>query len=157
MNDQQALGVSTGKTDVFTGEASVHSAAVDKEEHNQGHIKTDHLLLDLKQRTISGGVVTMSSQAAKFGLSVASTVILARLLTPRDFGLVAMVMAVTGFLAIFLHAGLATPTVQREQLACAQVSNLFWINPDKRLLRAVVLVGSSPAFAQFYHDSRITP
>jgi len=39
MNDQQALGVSTGKTDLFTGEAPVYSAAVDKEKRNQQHIK----------------------------------------------------------------------------------------------------------------------
>ena len=39
-----------------------------------------------------------------------------------------MVTVVTGFVAIFRHAGLATPTVQREQITHAQVSNLFWIN-----------------------------
>ena len=79
------------------------------------HFKTEHLLPNLKRRTISGGAVTISSQAAKFLLNLASTVILARLLTPRDFGLVAMVTAVTGFVAMFRHAGLATPTVQRER------------------------------------------
>src|SRR5207302_886792 len=97
------------------------SAEAEEEERNQEHIKTDHLLANLKQRTISAGVVTISSQAAKFLLSLGSTVILARLLTPRDFGLVAMVTAVTGLLAMFRHAGLATPTVQREHLTHAQV------------------------------------
>src|SRR5262245_47185098 len=51
---------------------------------------TQHLLSDLKRHTISGGMVTMSAQAAKFLMNLLSTVVLARLLTPRDFGLVAM-------------------------------------------------------------------
>src|SRR5437660_4945644 len=128
-----------------------------EEERNQEHIKTDHLLPNLKRLTLSGGAVTMSAQAAKFALNLVSTVILARLLTPRDFGLVAMVTAVTGFLAMFRHAGLATPTVQREHLTHAQVSNLFWINLGVSGLCALILAALSPIIARFYHDSRITP
>ena len=115
------------------------------------HIKTDHLLPDLKRHTISGGAITMSAQAAKFVLNLAATVILARLLAPRDFGLVAMVTAVTGFVAIFRHAGLATPTVQRENLTHAQVSNLFWINLALSAFCALVVAVLSPLIARFYH------
>ena len=108
-----------------------------EERRIDDHIKTEHLLPNLKRRTISGGAITLSSQAAKFLLNLTSTIVLARLLTPRDFGLVAMVTAVTGFLAMFRHAGLATPTVQREHITHAQVSNLFWINLGcKRLVRS---------------------
>jgi O-antigen/teichoic acid export membrane protein len=128
-----------------------------EEERNQEHIKTDHLLPNLKRLTLSGGAVTMSAQAAKFGLNLASTVILARLLTARDFGLVAMVTAVTGFLVIFRHAGLSTPTVQRAHITHAQVSNLFWINLGVSGLCALILAALSPIIAWFYHDSRITP
>ncbi len=101
-------------------------------------------------------MITMSSQAAKFGLNLVSTMLLARLLTPHDFGLVAMVTAVTGFLAMFRHAGLSTPTVQREHITDAQVSNLFWINLGVSVLCALILAALSPAIAWFYRDSRIT-
>ena len=89
---------------------------------------TQHLLPDLKRHTISGGVITMSAQGAKFVMNLVATVALARLLTPRDFGLIAMVASVTGFLTVFRHAGLATPTIQREHITQAQVANLFWVN-----------------------------
>ena len=77
---------------------------VEKEDRHQEHFKTDHLLTNLKGHTISSGAVTMSAQGAKFFLNLVSTMILARLLTPRDFGLVAMVMTVTGFLRVFKDA-----------------------------------------------------
>src|SRR5947207_11319044 len=157
MNHQEPpTRVSNSQMRLLTGNITIRPAEAEEEDRNQEHIKTDHLLPDLKRRTISGGVVTMSAQAAKFALNLVSTVILARLLTPRDFGLVAMVTAVTGFLAMFRHAGLATPTVQREHLTHAQVSNLFWINLGVSGLCALILAALSPIIARFYHDSRIT-
>ena len=67
-----------------------------------------------------------------------------------------MVTVVTGFVAMFRHAGLATPTVQREQITHAQVSNLFWINLGLSALCALIVAALSPVMARFYHDSRIT-
>src|SRR5438128_2037319 len=52
---------------------------------------------DLKGKTIRGGAVTFIAQGAKVLISVGSTLLLARLLTPRDFGLISMVTGVTGF------------------------------------------------------------
>src|SRR6478609_3583137 len=157
MNHQEPpTRVSNSQMGLLTRIITIRPAEAEEEERNREHIKTDHLLPDLKRRTISGGVVTISAQVAKFALNLVSTVILARLLTPRDFGLVAMVTAVTGFLAMFRHAGLATPTVQREHITHAQVSNLFWINLGVSGLCALILAASSPIMARFYHDSRIT-
>src|SRR5918996_1135377 len=106
----------------------ITSRSEDAQTSSSSDFGTDHLLPDLKRHTISGGLVTGSAQVAKFLLGLGSTVVLARLLAPRDFGLVAMVTAVTGILTIFRHAGLATPTIQREHITHAQVSNLFWVN-----------------------------
>src|SRR5262249_40054837 len=126
MNSEDT-SVLTSEVGLAANKAADSPSEREKENRNHDHITTDHLLPDLKRRTISGGMVTMSAQAAKFGLNLVATVILARLLTPQDFGVVAMVTAVTGFLVMFKHAGLSTPTIQREHITHAQVSNLFWI------------------------------
>src|SRR5450432_2238673 len=80
---------------------------------------------DLKGRTIRGGVVTVASQFAQFAVSMISTVVLARLLTPEDFGLVGMVMAVTGALGLVKDSGLSTATVQRESVTRELISTVF--------------------------------
>jgi len=54
---------------------------------------TEHLKSDLKGRSVRGGAVTIASQAIKFLLQMSSTIVLARLLTPQDYGLIAMVTA----------------------------------------------------------------
>ena len=64
--------------------------AAKEESGHDKHFSTDHLLTNLGGRAISGGLVTAAAQAAKFGLYMISTVILARLLSKEDFGLVAM-------------------------------------------------------------------
>src|SRR5438309_4820857 len=114
-------------------------AEIEKQDRHQEHFKTDHLLTNLKGHTISSGAVTVSAQGAKFLLNMASTMILARLLMPRDFGLVAMVMTVANFLRVFKDAGLSIATVQRERITHAQVSNLFWINVAVSAVRTRVL------------------
>src|SRR5882672_12446924 len=53
---------------------------------------------DLKRKTARGALVSVAAQGASFALRTGSMVILARLLTPADFGLVGMVTAFTGFL-----------------------------------------------------------
>jgi PST family polysaccharide transporter len=130
---------------------------VEKKDRHQEHFKTDHLLTNLKRHTISSGAVTMSAQGAKFFLNLVSTMILARLLTPRDFGLVAMVTTVTSFLRVFKDAGLSIATVQREKITHAQVSNLFWINVGISALTSLALAASAPIIAWFYHNPRLIP
>jgi len=90
------------------------------------------LIPGLKSRAVSGSVVSTLAHAAEVLLNLAVIMILARLLAPPDFGLIAMAMM--GFLRIFKVAGLSIATIQREAITHAQVSNLFWINVIFRLI-----------------------
>ena len=63
--------------------------------------KTEHLEADLVRQSIRGGAATVTAQVIKFALYAGSTMILARLLTPADFGLVGMFAAFTGFASLF--------------------------------------------------------
>lgn len=111
----------------------------------------------LKQKSVRGGVTTVGSQAAKFVLRFGATAVLARLLTPEDYGLIAMTVVVTGFAGIFKDAGLTAATVQSERLRHAQVSTLFWINVALGCAIAALLAAASPLVAAFYDEPRLAP
>lgn len=116
---------------------------------------TSHLGADLKGHTLRGGVATLGAQSFGVILSLGSIAILARLLTPADFGLVAMVTALTGILAMFKDAGLSMATVQRDKVTHEQVSTLFWVNVALSLLLTLAVGALAPVVAWFYDEPRL--
>jgi O-antigen/teichoic acid export membrane protein len=119
------------------------------------HFRTDHLVHNLGERAVSAGFVTGTAQAGKFAINFAAAAVLARLLSPKEFGLVGMVLGVTSLMGIFKEFGLSTATVQRETITQEQVSNLFWINIVVSGALAVVGIGLAPLLAWFYRDPRV--
>ncbi len=81
---------------------------------------------DLKRRVSSGvfwaGGARISQQGFQFLLSV----VLARLLLPEDYGLMAMAMLFTGFAGILADAGLNAAVVQRKELTEIHTNTIFW-------------------------------
>ena len=116
----------------------------------------EHLTGDVRRRTARGGFVTLGGQAVRFVLTLGSTMVLARLLTPADFGLVAMVTAVTGFLATFKDLGLSQATVQRQKIEQGEVSTLFWVNVVASMVLTLLVVGLAPILARLYHEPSLT-
>jgi O-antigen/teichoic acid export membrane protein len=113
------------------------------------------LLSDLRGRSVRGGAVTFSAQAWKFLLQTGSTIVLARFLSPRDYGLVGMVTAITGFVAIFKDLGLSAATVQRSEITARQISTLFWINVAVSALLMAILAITAPAIAWVYGEPEL--
>ncbi|QLD12261.1 lipopolysaccharide biosynthesis protein [Microbacterium oleivorans] len=101
-------------------------------------------------RAARGARVTLGGQALKFALQLTSTVVLARLLVPEDFGLFAMVIAVTGFAALLGDFGLSNAAVQAENITDQQRSNLFWISTGVGALLYALLFTVAPLIQDFY-------
>jgi len=125
-------------------------------DHDQNrHFRTDHLQADLGGRSARGGMVTLSAQVFKFVFSTAATIVLARLLTPQDYGLIGMVVIITNFVGMFQYLGLSTATVRWSELNHEQVSTLFWINLGLSTAIALLTCASAPFAAWFYHEPRL--
>lgn len=83
-------------------------------------------------------------------------VILVRILSPSDYGLIAMVMVVLNFVQLFKDAGLATATVQNAQISHDQISALFWVNTLIGALIALVVFLAAPLISVFFKQPELT-
>src|ERR1041385_1759618 len=122
----------------------------------QEYFDTEHLTAALGSHTARGGVVTLVSHGLKFALSIVATAILARLLTPKDYGLIGMVAVFTGFVAMFKDMGLSLATVQRPEISYDQISTLFWVNVTISAAITALMILLAPLIGWFYGEPRLT-
>ncbi|MDR7017298.1 MOP flippase family protein [Acinetobacter sp. 3657] len=112
---------------------------------------------DLKKKAVKGGALTISSKLVTIVIQILSLVILSRLLLPSDFGLIAMVMAITAFMGIFRDMGLSTAVIQKKDLTYDQINMLFWLNTAVGLLLTILTVLLAPLIAGFYAREELKP
>lgn len=110
---------------------------------------------DLKEKTIRGGSARIAALGANFVLRIGSVMVLARLLEPRDFGLLGMVTAFTGVLSLFRDFGLSAAAIQLPSVSEEQSSTLWWVNLVTGALLTVITAAGAPIVARFYHEPRL--
>ncbi|MCE6960735.1 lipopolysaccharide biosynthesis protein [Cereibacter sphaeroides] len=111
----------------------------------------------LRATASRGAVATVASQAALMLTQIGSVVILSRLLSPEDFGLVAMCSPVIALLMMLQEFGLLAATVQKQGLRNEEVNFLFWVNVALSLSLTVLLLLAAPLVAMFYQEPRVAP
>ncbi|MFQ4136063.1 lipopolysaccharide biosynthesis protein [Nodosilinea sp. PGN35] len=121
------------------------------------HLETAGLRSRLQRQALRSGVVMLAAQPVKLAIGIGTTAILARLLVPADFGLLAMVAPLLLIVDSLSNLGLETVTVQREELDQAQASAIFWLSLkiNACVIGAMVLAG--PLLARFYGEPALTP
>jgi O-antigen/teichoic acid export membrane protein len=126
-----------------------------KRLNHKEYFNTDQLGSNLKNRALRGAGATMFSNVAMFGIQMIGTVVLARLLRPDDFGLVAMVAA---FSLLFQNVGLrglTEATIQSEVIDHKKISKLFWIHVGLSLLLTLCFIALTPVMIWLYKDPRL--
>lgn len=104
----------------------------------------------LKQSAVRGSAAKLAGQIGNNLVRLLTLVVLARLLEPSDFGLVAMATVVVGFLDVFGTGGLLAATIQRGQVSDAQVSTLFWVNLALGTAICAICLAAAPFISAFY-------
>lgn len=125
--------------------------------------RPDHLasheplsLARLKALSVRGGVATVVAMAVTQVFRLGFVAVLARLLSPADFGVTAMTMYVLSLGTVFRDVGLTSATIQREHLTDSQVNTLFWINLGFGATATTVAFCAAPLVAAFFGDPRLT-
>ena len=109
----------------------------------------------LKKASVRGAAINLGTQALRFGLQFGYQIALARLLDPRDFGLVGRSGPVLGFVQLLSALGLSQATIQREHINQQELSFAFWLNAAVGAALAAVTILMSPLVGWFYGDPRV--
>src|SRR6478735_5655927 len=110
---------------------------------------------DRGRLALRGGVASVAMQYGNGFLQLLGAVVLARLLSPEDFGLVAIVAVLTSFAPLLVDFGLGDATTQRRTITESQVSSLFWVSSGIGLAIAAVVAACSPLIAWIYQEPRL--
>lgn len=111
---------------------------------------------NLKQRSIHGGMYSFLSHFSIYALRIVFSAVMARLLLPKDYGLVGMVTALTNFADQFRSLGLSQATIQKRNLTQEQISAMFWINMIVGAILSLIVAASGPVMAWFYKEPALT-
>lgn len=111
----------------------------------------------LKQRAFNATLWSGADILLRQGLQFAITVALARLLTPADFGTIALLVLFTAIASALVDGGLSAALIQRQDVDAVDLSTAFWCSVGIGALAAGVLVLLAPAIADFYKLSILVP
>ncbi len=112
---------------------------------------------DIRGQTIAGLRWIGMSQVLQQILNLATSIVLARLLVPDDFGLLAMASVFTGIVYFVLDLGLGAALVQRQHITERQISSVFWINIGVGIAMTLVGIALSQPIAIFYNQPAVQP
>ncbi len=110
---------------------------------------------DLRNKTIRAGFANLSGRSVVVLLRIVSIMTLGRLLTPRDYGVIAMVTSFTGVLSLLSGFGLFQAAIQRDTMTEGRASTLFWVNIVLGSILSAVALALAPAASAFYHEPEL--
>lgn len=112
---------------------------------------------NLYKKTISSGIWSgvekLGSQFVQFAVGI----ILARLLLPEQFGLIAILMVFIGISQVVIGSGFSVALIQKEKITEEDCSTVFFFNITCAVVIYLLLVVAAPFIANFYHDPQLIP
>ena len=136
------------------GEAVVDDLAGDQPVHPV--VARLETVGSLSSRVRRGMAWTATYRALSQVISTGSQVVLARLLLPSDYGLVALTGVFLAFAAMLTQLGLAAAVVQARHVTERLLATAFWLNVLSGIVVTLTMIAVAPLVADFYGDERVT-
>jgi O-antigen/teichoic acid export membrane protein len=111
--------------------------------------------MSLKQKALSGIIWTLIQQFSTQGISFVVSIILARLLLPEQFGLIAMLGIFMGFGTILMESGLGQSLIRTTNPDSEDYSTVFYFNLIGSFLVYTIVYFCAPFIADFYHQPQL--
>jgi O-antigen/teichoic acid export membrane protein len=113
--------------------------------------------VSLKQKAFSAGRWTAASAFLVAGLQLLQTVVLARLLLPAEFGLMAVAASLLAVVALIADLGLSRALIHFDDAPADTLSSLYWLNVGLSLLLMLLLLLLAPVFGNLYGSKALVP
>ncbi len=113
--------------------------------------------MSLKEQAIKGTVWTIIQQWANKFVSLITFTLLARLLEPESFGLIALSGTFLAFIQLFLDQGFTTAIVQRKDLEREHLDTAFWTNIGIAIFMTAITLISAEVVAVFFREPNLAP
>jgi PST family polysaccharide transporter len=107
---------------------------------------------EAKRRAQAGPLILIARRGVALLVTFISTVTVARLVAPRDYGLANMSAIILGFAALFRDFGLTNAVLRKGEISQDELSLIFWFNTASTVFLAILIAAASPAIAAFYEE-----
>lgn len=111
----------------------------------------------LRRNVMSGAAWKGASQTSLQVVQIVTVAVLARLLSPSDFGVVGMVMVFASLVAYFTDLAFVAALVQRKEITHEHCATAFWTNVVAGITVTLVGIASAPLVARFFNEPRVEP
>ena len=112
--------------------------------------------MSLKQKTLSGLLWSFVDTMAGQGITFVVGIILARLLTPREFGLIGMITVFIAVSESFINSGFSSALIRKKDCTDTDFSTVFFFNLAAGILFFLLLFFSAPAISGFFNEPELT-
>jgi O-antigen/teichoic acid export membrane protein len=112
--------------------------------------------MNIKQKAISGVKWNSISTIVIVIVSMIKLSILARFLDKSDFGLMALVNVVLGFMGLFMDMGLTSAILHKQNITKNQYASLYWLNMVFSIFLYIIIIGIAPFIADFYEETELS-
>lgn len=113
--------------------------------------------MNLKQQTFSAVRWTSIAMIGKALLQFVQIAILARLLMPEEFGLMALIIGIVAFAQVFTDMGISNALIHHQAISNQELSSLYWLNVGAGAVLMLLLILLSEPIAMFYHSPKLQP
>lgn len=112
--------------------------------------------MSIQKKAFSGVIWTFIDIVFAKGISIAAAVLLARLLTPRDFGLMGMIYIFTNISSTLVDSGMNSSLIRSQDADTKDFSTVFYSNIGLSTLLYVIIFACAPWIANFYNEPELT-
>ena len=109
----------------------------------------------LKQKSINGVIWNLTEKVGKQFIKIVLGVILARLLTPADYGLIGMITVFFAISMVFIDSGFGLAYIQKKEVTDVDASTIFYFNLFVSSLIFIILWFTAPLIAEFYGENQL--